>query len=399
MARKVRPDEQGWCVDASGEPIVNKGLQNVCIDESKICFIDGSSGRLFYRGYRIEDLAKYSCFEETAYLLIYGKLPTREELNNFSDHLKEERELPDSAIRILKLIPKDTNPIEVLRTVVSFLGTIDPDKHDRSREGRHRKAIRLIAKIPTIIAYTYRIRNELELISPDPTLNHAENFLYMFHGEKPSSSSAKELDLALILYAEHENNASAFAAVVIASTLSDYYSAIVGGIGALRGFLHGYAIVEAMNQFDEIRTPDNVEKWFNGNILTGRRHLIGFGHRVYKTYDPRAKIFRDRARKCAKENGGNIRKYYEIAKKLEDIALASKLTEKGIYTNVDFWSGIVFYSLGIPPAFYCTLFAMARVVGWTAHILEYIENNKIIRPRYYYNGEIEKKYIPIDKRG
>jgi len=399
LARKLEPREQPWCVDEEGKPVINKGVQNVCIDKSKICFIHGFESRLYYRGYKIEDLAENSCAEETAYLLVNGELPTRKELNEFKGWLKEERELPEKAIEVLKLIPKDTEPMEMLRTVVSYLGTIDPGKHDLSREGIYRKFIRLWAKIPTIIAFFYRYKNGLDFVPPDSRLDYAENFLYMFHGERPNKSAAEAMDLSLILYAEHENNASAFTTVVIASTLSDYYSAIAGGIGALRGPLHGYANVLAMQQFDEIGSPDNVEKWFNETILTGKKRLMGFGHRVYKSYDPRARIFREYAKRFAEEKGGDAKRYYDIAIKLEETALKSKLAEKGIYTNVDYWSGIVYYSLGIPIDFYCTLFAMARTTGWTAHILEYTENNRIIRPRYYYDGEVDKEYIPLDKRG
>ena len=399
MPRKLKPEEQPWCVDEQGNPVINKGVQNVCIDQSEICFIDGFHSKLYYRGYSIEDLAKYSCAEETAYLLIYGHLPTRKELDDFKGWLREERELPEKALEVLKLIPTDTEPMEMLRTMVSYLGTIDPGKHDLSRDGVYRKFIRLWAKIPTIIAYFYRLGKGLELVPPDPRLDYAENFLYMFHGEKPNGGHAEAMDLSLRLYAEHENNASAFTTVVIASTLADYYSAIAGGIGALRGPLHGYANVVAMKQFDEIGSADNVEKWFKENIESGKKRLMGFGHRVYKSYDPRARIFREYAKKFAEEKGGEVKRYYDIALKLEEVALKSKLAEKGIYTNVDYWSGIVYLALGIPIDFYCTLFAMARTVGWTSHILEYTANNRIIRPRYFYVGEVDKEYIPIDQRG
>jgi citrate synthase len=399
MARKLRPDEQAWCIDEEGRPVINKGLQNICIDKSQLAFIDGFHSRLFYRGYSITDLAEYSTFEETTYLLLYGHLPTRKELQDFEGWLREERDVSDRVINLIKSIPKDVDPMEAMRTVVSFLGNLDPGRHDMSRDGIYRKAVRLLAKSPTIVAYLYRIRNGLDIIEPDPRLGHAENFLYMFHGEKPRDIEARAMDVSLILYAEHGMNASAFTTVVIASTLSDYYSAIVGGIGALRGPLHGYANVEAMRQFDMIGSPDNVDKWFKEKILSGERRLMGFGHRVYKSYDPRAKIFREYSKRFAEEKGDDVKKYYEIAIKLEKAALQSKLAEKGIYTNCDYWSCIVYYALGIPTDYYTNLFVLSRIVGWTGHILEYIENNRIIRPRIFYDGEIEKEYIPIEQRG
>lgn len=399
MTRKLKPEEQHWCIDPDTKnPIINKGVQNVCIDKTSISFIDGFHSKLYYRGYSIEEIAKYSTFEETAFLLLYGYLPTKRELNDFTGWLREEREIPDSVIDLLYNIPRDIEPMEMLRTAVSYLGNLDSGRHDLSREGMYRKAIRLISKIPSIVAYFYRIINDKNLVDPDPKLGHAENFLYMFHGKKPKKLHTEVMDLSLKLYAEHGMNASAFTAVVIASTLTDYYSSIVGALGALRGPLHGYANVLAMKQFEEIGSVDNVEKWFKENVETGKRRLMGFGHRVYKSYDPRAKLYRDYANELAKEAGGNIKKIYDIAFKLEEIALKSKLAEKGVFTNTDFWSGLVYMALGIPVDFYCTLFSISRVVGWTAHILEYIENNRIIRPRVYYVGEVDKKYIPIEQR-
>ncbi len=399
MVRKLSPEEQPWCIDKeTGEPIINKGVQNVCIDKSTICYIDGYHSKLFYRGYSIEDLAKYSCFEETAFLLLNGYLPTKNELEDFKTKLINERELPGKVVDLLRMIPKDIEPMEMLRTAVSYLGNLDPERHDISRDGFYNKAIRLIAKMPTIVAYFYRIINDKELVPPNDGMAHAENFLHMFLGRDLEEIEKDAIDTAFVLYAEHEMNASAFTTVVIASTASDYYSSIIGGIGALRGPLHGYANVEAMRQFNEIGSVDNVEKWFKEYILTKKKRLMGFGHRVYRSYDPRAKIFREYAEKLATMRGGRILEIYNIAKKLEEVALSSPLAEKGIYTNTDYWSAIVYGALGVPTDFFCTLFALSRVVGWTAHILEYTENNRIIRPRLFYVGEVEKEYIPIEKR-
>ncbi|MGQ4891041.1 MAG: citrate/2-methylcitrate synthase [Candidatus Njordarchaeia archaeon] len=400
MARKLKPEEQKWCVDPeTGEPKINKGLEGVCIDFSKLSFIDGYHSKLYIMGYSIEDLAEKSTFEEVAYLLLYGKLPTKSELEEFDSKLRDNRELPDKLINLLKEMPPDTNPLEVLRTAVSYLGNLDPNKHDISREGYYEKAISLFAKMPTIVAYFYRLSNGKELVHPNKNLSHAANFLYMFHGEEKPELFNKAMDVSLILYTEHGMNASTFTSVVISSTMTDYYSTIVGAIGALRGILHGYANVKAMEQFMEIGSEDNVEKWFNEYIMTKKKRLMGFGHRVYRSYDPRARIFREYVKKLKDMAGEEVRKYYNIAIKLEDIALKSPLVQKGIFTNCDYWSCLMYLALGIPVNYYTALFAMSRVTGWTAHVLEYTENNRIIRPRIYYIGEIEKEYVPLEERG
>ncbi len=399
MSRKLSPEEQPWCLDkATGKIVISKGLENICIDKSTICYIDGFHSKLYYRGYSIEDLAKNSTYEETVYLILHGKLPTKRELNDFSGWMREERDVPGEVIQLLTRIPRDIEPMEMLRTAVSYLGNLDPGRHDMSLDGMIRKTIRLIAKMPTIIAHWYRIRDMKDVVYPDPRLNHAENFLYMMHGQKPEPILAKAMDVSMILYAEHEMNASAFTAVVIASTLSDYYSAIVGAIGALRGPLHGYANVEAMRQFDEIGSLENVDRWYQEYILTGKKRVMGAGHRVYKTYDPRAKIFREYAREFAEKYGGKVKTYYQIADRLEEYVMKQLCETRNICTNCDFWSGIVYYAMGIPVDLYCAVFAAARTVGWSAHIIEYVTDNRIIRPRLYYDGEIEKQYIPLENR-
>lgn len=399
MSRKLAPEEQPWCIDKeTKQPIINKGVANVCIDRSRICFIDGFHSKLYYRGYSIEDLAEKSTYEEVIYLILYDKLPTRKELEELRGRMREERSIPKEVDELLLKIPKGIEPMEMLRTAVSFLGNLDPERSDMSREGMHGKTIKLLAKMPTIISHWYRIKNNLELIEPDSKLGHAENFLYMMHGERPDELLARAMDVSMILYAEHEMNASAFTSVVIASTLSDYYSGIVGAIGALRGPLHGYANVEAMRQFDEIGSPGNVEKWYSENILTGKKRVMGAGHRVYKAYDPRARIFREYARQFAEKYGGKIKEYYDIAYKLEELVMKELCEKRNICTNCDFWSGIVYYAMKIPVDFYCAVFAAARTVGWSAHMIEYTAENRIIRPRLFYDGEVEKEYIPLDKR-
>lgn len=378
------------------KPVIHKGLEGIYVYEQSISIIKGEEGKLYYRGYRIEDLAEHSCYEEVCYLLWYGKLPTRKEFENFKGQLAENRELPPAVIDLIKRIPKDTHPMEALRTVVSYIGNMDPGRFDLSLDGMYRKAIRLTAKMPTIIAALIRTRQGYDVIDPDPRLGHSENFLYMIHGKRPPELWAKAMDVSNILYAEHGMNASAFTTLVIGSTLSDYYSAIVGGIGALRGPLHGGANELALRQFLEIGDVNKVEEWYK-KARAEKRRIMGFGHRVYKAYDPRARIFREYARTFAEREGGEIKKLYDIALKLEEVATA-ELAEKRILTNVDYWSGIPYMAMGIPLEFFTPLFAMSRVAGWSAHLFEYVAQNRLIRPRAYYIGEIDKPYIPIEKR-
>jgi len=399
LARKLTPEEQPWCLDrVTKQVLINKGLENVCMDKSTICFIDGFHSKLYYRGYSIEDLARNSTYEEVVYLILHDKLPTKRELSDFSGWMREERDIPGQVVELLRKIPKDIEPMEILRTAVSYLGNLDPGRYDMSRDGMYRKTIRLISKMPSIVAYWHRIKNGLDLVEPDPRLSHAENFLYMLHGKRQEELLNRAMDVSMILYAEHEMNASAFTAVVIASTLSDYYSAIVGAIGALRGPLHGYANVEAMRQFDEIGSPENVDSWYRENILTGKKRVMGAGHRVYKSYDPRAKIFREYAKIFAEKYGGKVKNYYDIAYRLETLVMAQLCEPKNICTNCDFWAGICYYAMGIPIDLYCAVFAAARTVGWSAHIIEYTADNRILRPRLYYDGEVDKEFVPIDRR-
>jgi len=371
---------------------IKKGLEDVYVKETEITYIDGELGRLYYRGYSIYDLAEFSNFEETSYLILYGKLPNREELDWFQSKLKEERQLPESTIKFLKDVRKDASPMDILRTVVSLLG-IEDNKNDEPLDV---KGIKLIAKFPTIISYYARLRKGLEIVDPDPRLSHAENFLYMLTGEKPDEIKSKTMDVVLILHIDHEMNASTFASLVVASTLSDIYSSIVAGISALKGPLHGGANYEALKMFKEIGSPDKVSDYILQR-LSNKQRLMGFGHRVYKTYDPRARILKQYAKTLAEKEGGEIQTLYTIAEKVEDIGV-KYLGPKGIYPNVDFFSSIVFSSLGFEPDFFPAVFASARVVGWVSHIIEYIRDNKIIRPKAYYKGEVGKKYIPIDSR-
>lgn len=371
---------------------LKKGLEDVAIKETEITYIDGILGRLYYRGYSIFDLAEFSNFEETAYLIWFGKLPNSKELQEFKIMLAEERNIPESLAQFIKNVRKDANPMDVLRTAISILGIEEESRN--AKEDLWRKAIKITAKIPTILAYYIRARKDLNFIEPDPSLSHAENFLYMIREEKPSPLEARSMDVSLLLHMDHEMNASTFACLVVASTLSDIYSAVVAGISALKGPLHGGANAEALKQFLEIRDKEKVEEYLMKKLETGQR-IMGFGHRIYKTFDPRAKILKEYAKLLTKEKG--IYNLYEIAERVEEVGIRI-LGKKGIYPNVDFYSGLVFYSLGFEPEFFPTIFASARVVGWTAHVMEYLKDNKLIRPKAIYKGEIGKKYVSLPER-
>lgn len=379
------------------KPVIHKGLEGIYVCESSISVIYGDVGKLYYRGYSIEDLAEHSCYEEVTYLLLYGKLPTRRELDDFKKTLVENRDLPDVVLDFLKKVPKNAHPMEVLRSAVSMLGHWDPEPEDNSLEALGRKAIRITAKMPCIVAAFNRFREGKEYVPPNPNLGHAANFLYMLNGKEPDEFEAKTMDVCLILYAEHGMNASAFAAIVTAATLSDMYSAIVSGIGTLRGPLHGGANEMAMREFMKVGDPSKAEEYVLEKLRKKER-IMGFGHRVYKAYDPRAKIFRRYAEEMAKRKGGEIKKLYDIALKMEEVAIR-ELGAKKILTNVDYWMGIPAYALGIPIDLYTPIFAISRVAGWSAHVLEYVAQNRLIRPRQYYVGPIDLEYVPIDKRG
>ncbi len=368
---------------------LRKGLEDIAVKETSITYIDGELGRLYYRGYSIFDLADFSNFEETAYLIWYGKLPNRNELEEIRGKLASQRELPQSVTKYLMEIRKDSNPMDVLRTAVSMLGVEDQGSSDVME-----KSISITSKIPTIIAYYLRLRKGQEIIHPDESLSHAENFFYMVNGRRPNELESKAMDVALILHMDHEMNASTFACLVVASTLSDIYSSVVAGISALKGPLHGGANSEALKQFMEIGDKSKVEDYVLSKLARGER-LMGFGHRIYKTYDPRAKILKGYAEGLTKERG--IYNLYEVAREVEEIGI-KYLGGKGIYPNVDFYSGLVFYSLGFDADVFPTVFASARVVGWTAHVMEYLKNNKLIRPKAIYVGEIGRKYVPLEDR-
>ncbi len=372
----------------------SKGLEGVIAALSSISYIDGSQGKLVYRGIPIEMLAKYSNYEETAYLLLYGELPTKEALENFTQQMKTFRILPKRVEDCIRELPPNPHPMDILKVAVAHTALYDPDRLRCCREGVMSKVIRIIAQIPTMIAYYHRARTGQDIVPPDPDLGHAANFLYMLHGKKPDKEEARIFDVALVLHAEHGLNASTFAAMVTASTLSDINSAIVSAIGTLKGPLHGGANERVLKMLDEIGTPDKAEEYVL-NALSEKRRIMGFGHRVYKTYDPRARILKEYAEYLS--NKYNDRRYIEIGERIEKIMIR-ELGKKGIFPNVDFYSGIVYQFLGIPRDLFTPVFAMARSVGWAAHVCEYVQNNRIFRPRAYYTGPDYVEYVPIDKR-
>jgi citrate synthase len=368
-----------------------EGLEEIVAATSSICFIDGRQGRLLYRGYDILELAEYSTFEETVLLLWNGALPTRAQLEAFTAQLVENRSLPDPAYGVLRSCPKTAHPMSVLRSVVAFLGLTDPEAEDNSPEANQRKSLRLVAKLPTIVTSFHRLRNGLSPVAPSSSLGHAGNFLYMLTGVKPEKRLERILDICLILHADHEFNASTFAGRVTAATLSDLYSAVTSAIGTLKGPLHGGANEHVMKMLLEIGEVAGVETYVK-QALSAKRKIPGFGHRVYKTEDPRASVLR----KISKELGektGNIR-WYEMSRRIEALVKA----EKSLYPNVDFYSASVYYGLGIPIDLFTPIFAISRITGWTAHILEQYAHNRLIRPLAEYTGPLDLHYEPIEKR-
>ena len=370
-----------------------EGLEDVVVSTSEICFIDGREGRLLYRGYDVDDLVASSSFEETVYLLWQGALPTRKELDAQVKALSAtaNRRLPPKLVAMLRQLPRKTTPMEVLRTGVSALSAFDPDAGDNSREATVRKATRITAQMPTLVAAWERIRRGRSPLAPDPKLSLAANFLYMLSGKKPTPLATKTFDVALIMHADHEFNASTFASRVTAATLSDLHSAVVSGIGALKGPLHGGANEQVMLMVEKIKSPGNADAWIR-KAIADKVRLMGFGHRVYRVEDPRAKHLRRLATELGQQAGDTSA--VEILN-----TVAGVVTElKHIYPNVDLFSGAAYKTMGIPTDQFTPIFAMSRVVGWAAHVLEQHANNRLIRPRAEYTGTTRATYVPISQR-
>ena len=377
---------------------IYRGLKNVYVAESKICLIDHERGKIYYYGYDLDELAQKSSYEEVLYLLLHGRLPTRREFQEFLDRIRGSMRLDPEVLEVMKRVPKDIDMMEALRTVVSYMGNLRSRGPEYTREDVVDYTIDLVAKMPSIIGGLYRMWRGEEPLEPREDLSLAANLLYLITGREYDERDVRGLDMSLILYAEHGMNASTFAAVVVASTGSDYYSSIVAGIGALRGPLHGYANTGALEQFLEIGDPSNVERWFKENIESRKRRLIGFGHRLYRIHDPRAKHYRRWLEENRERFDEETRRVYETAMKLYEVAMNSFLTEKGIYPNCDYWSALLYYVLKLPKEVYTPIFAMSRIAGWSSHIAEYREDNVLIRPKAYYIGERDKKYVPLDER-
>jgi citrate synthase len=371
------------------EPQPN-GLEGVVAARTKIGHVFGEEGRLVYRGYDIRELAGKASFEEVCYLLWKGKLPNRTELEELSRALRDQRELPVAAMTTLRALPKSANPMDVLRTVISMVGAALPIEGQPTLD----QSISLMARFPTIVASFERMRNGQEAVAPNPKLGYAANYLYMLTGKEPEERHVKSLDTYLVLLADHGMNASTFTIRVITSTESDLASAVVGAIGALKGPLHGGAPALVMDMLDEIGTADNIKPWVDNALNSGRK-LMGFGHRVYRTTDPRAEILREMARQASTPE------FFALAKGTEDYAIRElnrRKPERRLYTNVEFYSAGVLHSVGLPRDLYPATFAVSRISGWTAQALEQLQHNRLIRPQSEYIGPLGLKFVPIDER-
>ena len=375
-------------------PEIRKGLKDVYLDTTTASFIDGEEGKLLYRGYNIHDLAEKSTFEEVIYLLLYGRLPTRQELEAFDQILRANRHIPDEVIQVLDLV-KSSHPMDALRTGLSALSAFDSDVTDNSAEATIRKGIRLTAMGPTIVAAHHRLRQGLEPVAPNPDLSLAGNFLYMLFNKLPDEETTKLLDVDFILHAEHGANASAFGARVTASTISDLHSAVVTGVGTLKGPAHGGAAEEVMKMALEIGQPENAEEYCR-NILDNGGRIMGFGHRVYRAEDPRARHLRERSRTLSEKVGQPH--WFQILTFVEENAMVP-YRSRGIFVNVDFFAGSIYYLLGIPDDLFISIFALGRIPGWTLQCVEQYEDNILIRPLLEYTGEMDLEYVPLEQRG
>ena len=371
---------------------LKKGLQDVVVATSSICYIDGQKGILSYRGMDIHDLAEQSTFEEVCYLLWFGRLPKQTELDEVTAVMGRSRALPEPVVQLLKSFPQDAPPMDILRTAVSALSHYDPDAAANDKPANLRKTYRLTGQIASIVAAADRIRNGQEPVSPDPGLSHAANFVYMLTGNKPDATAERALDVALILHADHEFNASTFAARVTIATLTDIHSAITSAIGTLKGPLHGGANQDVMRILIEIGETERAETYIK-EALARKQKISGFGHRVYQTEDPRATHLRRMSRDLSESSG--TRKWFETSRVIEEVVKR----EKNINANVDFYSATVYYNLGIPVDLFTPLFAVSRISGWTAHVLEQLDNNRLIRPRAEYTGPPHPApYIAMNER-
>lgn len=373
--------------------VAGKGLEGIIAANSGICWIDGEGGVLSYRGIDIHELAEYSTFEETAYLLWNGSLPNQKALREFSAQLAQARTLDQRIIDLLRSFPSSATPMEVLRTAVSALSLYDADEKDNSHDANVRKAYRLTAQIAMIVAIYDRIRKGKQVVPADRSLSHAANFLWMLNGERPSDTATRTMDLALVLHAEHELNASTFAARVIAATLSDIHSAITGAIGALKGPLHGGANEAVMRLLLAIDKAGADPVEYVSKMLAAKQKVSGFGHRVYRTEDPRATHLRRMSEQLGRDSGNP--KWYEMSRQIELYVNR----EKKLNANVDFYSASTYTTLGIDIDLFTPIFAVSRIAGWAAHVIEQLDDNRLIRPRAEYIGPMyPSRYVPLGER-
>lgn len=372
-------------------PDVQNGLDGVVIDTSTISKIVGENGDLWYSGYHIDDLIPASSYEEVVFLLWNQRLPDETELADVDQGLKQHRELPPEVEETIEDIAPRSNPMDVVRTSVSLLASYDDDPH--SLDDVEQKALRIVATLPTILAYTHRCNNEADPVAPRSDLSHAGNFLYMFHGEEPTQDEVDAFDAALMLYAEHGMNASAFSGIVTISSLSNIYSSLTAAIGSLQGPLHGGATKTVIETIDEIDSPDHADEWVE-ECIENDDTIPGFGHRVYEVTDPRCEHFETHIESLATDEE---KQRFETAQALRE-AVEARLGSKGIHPNADLYSGILYSTLDIPPEYYTALFGLARSAGWTAHIMEQIDDNQLFCPRVEYDGELGQTYLPLEER-
>ncbi len=370
------------------------GLEDVVATSSAICYLDGERGVLAYRGYDVHDLARFATFEEVCYLLWHGRLPNRAELGDLQSQLAAARALPESVLRLMKMLPP-SDGMDALRTLTSALGHYDPDTQDNSQPASYRKSVRLTAQIASLVATWGRMQNGGNPVAPNPAMGHAASFLYMLTGQRPGTTAVRAMDIALTLHADHELNASTFAARVAAATLTDVHSAIVAGIGTLKGPLHGGANAEVMKMLLEIgldAPAERIDSYIRSK-LARKEKISGFGHRVYRTEDPRATHLRRMSKELGTQAGNT--KWFDMSERIEAIVRG----EKKLYPNVDFYSASTYYTMGIATDLYTPIFAVSRVSGWTAHVLEQYANNRLIRPRADYIGpSYPQPWVALENR-
>jgi citrate synthase len=370
--------------------VVTRGLRDVAAAETKISFVD-PLGALYYLGYNIDALVEHVCYEEVVYLLLYGRLPTKNELEKLRLQRTSEMNLPEAVIDSIKSFPSTSHPMEVLRTAVSHLSMYDPDVDSTSEEANRRRAVRLVAKVPAIVATLQRSRTNQKLVAPNEEFGFPENFLYLFRGKPADSEEKAAIDRFMTLHADHGFNASTFAARVTASTNSDMYSAVTSAVGTLKGPLHGGASEKVMYMLDDINTEEEVEDYIQG-MLDDQKKIMGFGHRIYRAEDPRTKHLREIAENLCRRT--NIRNLYKLCIKIETVVH----DKKKIFPNVDFYAAVTLNALGVPFQFFTPFFASSRISGWTAHVMEQYKDAVLLRPSSKYVGEYGKPFVPIEKR-